>query len=119
MQDKPADFDEPTIRADLTAVGFQDVMIDRIARTATAASARDAAVITVQGSLLRTAIETADPSRLGEATKAVEPVKGIIEDEPTRPLSCWHRAARLLRRQSAVSFPGATQVQDTYTHIAR
>jgi hypothetical protein len=31
-------------------------------------------VITVQGSLLRTAIETTDPSRLGEATKAVEQV---------------------------------------------
>ena len=87
MQDKPADFDEPTIRADLTAVGFQDVMIDRIARTATAASARDAAVITVQGSLLRTAIETVDPSRHDEATKAVEQVmltrfgEGPVEEE--------------------------------------
>src|SRR5215475_14139772 len=70
----PAYFDEPTIRADLTVAGFRDVKVDRIARTARAASARDAAVITVQGSLLRTAIETADPSRLGEATKAVEQV---------------------------------------------
>ncbi len=70
----PGYFDEPTIRADLTAAGFRDARIDRIARPARAASARDAAVITVQGSLLRTAIETADPSRLGEATKAVEQV---------------------------------------------
>ena len=70
----PGYFDEPTIRADLTAAGFQDVRVDRIALPARAASARDAAAITVQGSLLRTAIEAADPSRLGEATKAVEDV---------------------------------------------
>ena len=48
--------------------------IDRVARPAKAASAREAAVFTVQGSLLRTAIEAADPSRLGEATDAVERV---------------------------------------------
>ena len=83
----PAYFDEPTIRADLTAVGFRDVKVDRIARLARATSARDAAVITVQGSLLRTAIEMADPSRLGEATKAVEQVmftrfgEGPVEGE--------------------------------------
>src|SRR5207245_2312202 len=70
----PGYFDEPTIRADLAAAGFRDVTVDRIARPARAASARDAAVITVQGSLLRTAIEAADPSRLGEATNAVEQV---------------------------------------------
>jgi SAM-dependent methyltransferase len=83
----PAYFDEPTIRADLAAAGFPDIKINRIVRTARAASARDAAVITVQGSLLRTAIETADPSRLGEATKAVEQVmlarfgEGPVEGE--------------------------------------
>src|SRR5262245_11811678 len=83
----PAYFDEPTIRADLTVAGFRDVKVDRIARTARAASAREAAVITVQGSLLRTAIETAEPSRLGEATKAVEQVmltrfgEGPVEGE--------------------------------------
>ena len=70
----PGYFDEPTIRADLAAAGFRDVQVDRVARPAKAASAADAAVITVQGSLLRTAIETADASRLGEATKAVEQV---------------------------------------------
>jgi SAM-dependent methyltransferase len=85
----PPYFDEPTIHADLTAAGFRDVRINRIARTAKAASARDAAVITVQGSLLRTAIEAADPSRLGEATKAVEQVmfarfgEGPVEGETT------------------------------------
>ena len=83
----PAYFDEPTIRADLAAAGFRDLKVVRIARTARAASARDAAVITVQGSLLRTAIEAADPSRLGEATKAVEQVmltrfgEGPVEGE--------------------------------------
>jgi SAM-dependent methyltransferase len=68
----PGYFDEPTLRADLAAAGFRDVRVDRVARPARAASAREAAVITVQGSLLRTAIEAADPARLGEATKAVE-----------------------------------------------
>jgi SAM-dependent methyltransferase len=70
----PGYFDEPTIRADLAAARFRDVKVDRIARPARAASARDAAEITVQGSLLRTAIETANPSRLGEAIEAVEQV---------------------------------------------
>jgi hypothetical protein len=68
----PGYFDEPTIRADLAAAGFRDVKVDRIARPARAGSARDAAVITVQGSLLRTAIEAVAASRLDEATKAVE-----------------------------------------------
>ncbi len=68
----PGYYDEPTIRADLAATGFHEVRIERVARPAKAASAREAAVTTVQGSLLRTAIETADPSRLGEVTDAVE-----------------------------------------------
>ena len=70
----PGYYDEPTIRADLAAAGFREVRIERVARPAKAASARDAAVITVHGSLLRTAIEATDPSRLGEATDAVEQV---------------------------------------------
>jgi SAM-dependent methyltransferase len=68
----PGYFDEPSIRADLAAAGFRDVRVDRMARPARAGSARDAALIAVQGSLLRTAIEAVAPSRLGEATKAVE-----------------------------------------------
>jgi SAM-dependent methyltransferase len=68
----PGYFDEPTIRADLATAGFRDVRVDRIAQPARAGSARDAAVISVQGSLLRAAIEAADPSRLAEATDAVE-----------------------------------------------
>jgi SAM-dependent methyltransferase len=68
----PGYFDEPTIRADLAGAGFHDAKVERIARTARAASARDAAVITVQGSLLRTALEATGPSLLDDATKAVE-----------------------------------------------
>jgi ubiquinone/menaquinone biosynthesis C-methylase UbiE len=70
----PDYFDEPTIRSDLGAAGFQEVHVERVARPAKAASAREAAVMSVQGSLLRTAIEAANPSRLGEATDAVERV---------------------------------------------
>jgi len=87
----PAYFDEPTIRADLAAAGFREVKINRIARMARAASAQDAAVMTVHGSLLRTAIEAVDPARLAEATKAVEEVmisrfgEGPVEGE-TRAL---------------------------------
>jgi SAM-dependent methyltransferase len=85
----PPYFDGPTIRADLAAAGFHEVGIDRVTRLAKAASAREAAVITVQGSLIRTAIEAADPSRLGEATDAVEQVMrarfgdGAVEGEIT------------------------------------
>lgn len=70
----PGYFDESVIRADLAAAGFQNVEVDRIERQATAGKAADAAVITVHGSLLRTAIEAADPSRIDEATRAVEQV---------------------------------------------
>jgi SAM-dependent methyltransferase len=83
----PDYFDEPTIRSDLAAAGFRDVSVDRIERPARAASAWDAAVITVQGSLLRPALEAADPSGLNEATKAVDRVmvtrfgEGPVEGE--------------------------------------
>jgi SAM-dependent methyltransferase len=70
----PGYYDEPTIRSDLAAAGLHEVRIDRVVRPAKAASAREAAVTTVQGSLLRMAVEAADPSRLGEATDAVEQV---------------------------------------------
>jgi hypothetical protein len=43
----PGYFDEPTIRADLSAAGFRDVRVDRISRTARATSARNAAVILI------------------------------------------------------------------------
>jgi SAM-dependent methyltransferase len=48
----PGYYDENTIRADLAAAEFHEVRIERLARPAKA-SAREAAVITVHGSLLR------------------------------------------------------------------
>jgi SAM-dependent methyltransferase len=83
----PDYYAEPAIRADLAAAGFHEVRIERVARPAKAASAREAAVMTVHGSLLRSAIEAADPARLGEATDAVEQVMrarfgdGAVEGE--------------------------------------
>jgi SAM-dependent methyltransferase len=68
----PAYHDEATIRADLGAADFQGVAIERITQPAEAVSAREAAVVTVHGSLIRTAIETTAPGRLDEATEAVE-----------------------------------------------
>jgi SAM-dependent methyltransferase len=71
----PPYHDEGTIRTDLAAAGFGAVQVERISQPACAASARDAAVITVQGSMIRTAIEAAAcPGRLEEATDKVEQV---------------------------------------------
>jgi SAM-dependent methyltransferase len=67
----PPYHDEETIRADLAAAGFEAVRVERISQPSKAASAREA-VITVQGSMIRSAIEAADPSRLDEATDAAE-----------------------------------------------
>jgi hypothetical protein len=81
----PGYFDEGTIRGDLAAAGFHDVRVERISRLAKAASAREAAVTTVHGSLLRSAIEAANPSGLGEATDAVERVmRARFGDEPVQ-----------------------------------
>ena len=68
----PPYHDEETIRGDLAAAGFEAVRVERISQPSKAASAREAAVITVQGSMIRSAIEAAAPSRLDEATDAAE-----------------------------------------------
>jgi SAM-dependent methyltransferase len=68
----PPYHDEDTIRADLRAANLQSIKIERIARPAEASSAREAAVATVHGSLIRTVIDANDPGRLAEATDAVE-----------------------------------------------
>jgi len=68
----PPYHDEDVIRADLAAAKFHRVDIERITRPATAASAREAAIATVHGSLIRTVIEAVDAGRLEEATDAVE-----------------------------------------------
>lgn len=83
----PGYFDEAVIRTDAAAAGFGDVTVERVTRPARARSAKEAAMITVQGSLLRTAIEAAAPARLGEATRAVERAlvarfgRGAVEGE--------------------------------------
>jgi ubiquinone/menaquinone biosynthesis C-methylase UbiE len=63
---------EETIRADLGAANFRRIDIQRITQPAMAASARDAPIAAVHGSLIRTAIVAVDPERLDEATDAVE-----------------------------------------------
>jgi ubiquinone/menaquinone biosynthesis C-methylase UbiE len=68
----PPYHDEDTIRADLRAAGFRRVAIERIAQPAEAMSAREAAVATVHGSLIRTAIEKTDAALLDGAADAVE-----------------------------------------------
>jgi SAM-dependent methyltransferase len=68
----PPYHDEGVIRTDLAAAGFRHIEVDRISRPAKAASARDAAVATVHGSLIRGVIEAIAPGKLAEATDAVE-----------------------------------------------
>jgi len=68
----PPYHDADVIRADLAAAKFQRIDIERITQPATAASAREAAMATVHGSLIKTVIETTDAGRLEEATNAVE-----------------------------------------------
>ena len=68
----PPYHDENTIRSDLGSAGFQRVTIERVTQQAEAVSAREAAVATVHGSLIRTVLETTSPERFDEATDAVE-----------------------------------------------
>ena len=68
----PPYHDEPTIRAELAAANFANVVVERISRPAKAISAHEAAVVTVHGSLIRTVIEATAPERLNEATDSVE-----------------------------------------------
>ena len=60
--------DEALIRADLSAAGFSDVMIERRADVSRAPSARHAAIAYCQGSPLRNEIEARGPDKLGLAT---------------------------------------------------
>ena len=68
----PGYHDETTLRQDLAAAQFQQIEVERVMLPAAAASAREAALATVHGSLIRTVIETEHPGRLDEATIAVE-----------------------------------------------
>jgi hypothetical protein len=51
---------------------FRGIDIQRISQLANASSAREAAMATVHGSLIRTVIGATDPERLHEETEAVE-----------------------------------------------
>jgi SAM-dependent methyltransferase len=68
----PPYHDEATIRADLAAASFVNVKAEQISLPVKAKSARDAAIITVHGSLIANAVEATAPGRLDEATDAVE-----------------------------------------------
>jgi SAM-dependent methyltransferase len=68
----PGYHDETTLRQDLAAAQFQQIKVERVTLPAAAASAREAALATVHGSLIRTVIEAQHPGRLEEATNAVE-----------------------------------------------
>ncbi len=68
----PGYHDEGIIRADLADAGFGAVVVERASQPSRAPSARDAAIVAVQGSMIRAAIEAVDPTRLDEATDKVE-----------------------------------------------
>jgi len=67
----PGYHNETTLREDLAAARLRH-KIERVTLPAAASSAREAALATVHGSLIRTVIETQYPGRLDEATDAVE-----------------------------------------------
>jgi SAM-dependent methyltransferase len=77
----PPYYDEPAIRTDLNAAGFRHIEIDRVIQSARAASARQAAIATVHGSLIRSVIMSSAPERLVEATNVVErAIRGKLGD---------------------------------------
>jgi len=68
----PGYHDETALREDLAVAQFRQIKVERVMLPAAAASAREAALATVHGSLIRTVIETQHTGRLEEATNAVE-----------------------------------------------
>ena len=68
----PPYHDKDRLREDLATAQFQHIKVEHAMLPATATSAREAALATVHGSLIRTVIEAQHPGRLQEATKAVE-----------------------------------------------
>ena len=101
---------EDTIRVDLCAAGFRRVDIQRITPSAEAASAQEAAVATVDGSLIRTAIEAADPERLEEATDAVEQAceRSLAESRSLAPRMHWRSQRKSLWHD--LNAPGGTRM---------
>ena len=58
------------IRADLESAGFRHVAIETVEKVSTSPSAAYAATGLCQGTPIRNEIETRDPARLEEATRA-------------------------------------------------
>jgi hypothetical protein len=67
----PLYHDDQQIRSDLQAAGFAEIELERVSEPSRAASAREASTIVCHGSMLRSAIEAHDPSRLEEITDKV------------------------------------------------
>ena len=67
----PPYHDDQQIRSDLLAAGFTGIELEKVSKPSRAASAHEAATIVCHGSMLRSAIEAHDPSRLGEITDRV------------------------------------------------
>ena len=67
----PPYHDDQQIRSDLVAAGFTGIELERVSEPSRAASAREGATIVCHGSMLRSAIEAHDPSRLGEISDRV------------------------------------------------
>jgi hypothetical protein len=59
------------VRADLAAAGFTEFAFERVAERSRTGSAREAAIATCQGGVLRSHIESHAPGRLEEITDAV------------------------------------------------
>jgi hypothetical protein len=60
-----------TVRADLAAAGFTDLSFETLPERSRTGSAREAAIATCQGGLLRSHIEAHASDRLEEITEAV------------------------------------------------
>jgi SAM-dependent methyltransferase len=67
----PPYHDDQQIRSDLVAAGFTGIELERVSEPSRAASAREAATIVCHGSMLRSAVEAHDPSRLEDITDKV------------------------------------------------
>lgn len=77
----PPYHDEPAIRTDLDAAGFQHIELDRVDQPARAVSARQAAIATIHGSLIRSVIEATAPGKLDVVTNAGErAIRGKLGD---------------------------------------
>ena len=60
-----------TVQADLTAAGFTDLSFEMLPERSRTGSAREAAIATCQGGVLRSHIESHAPDRFEEITGAV------------------------------------------------